>query len=45
MLLELVRTEAVDHNELEYMRELFEKIDADKSGRIDYEEISIMNDN
>lgn len=44
MLLELMRTETVQESELLYMRRLFEKIDADSSGAIDYNEIEVMRD-
>ena len=36
ILLELLRTETVDHDEVQYLKSVFDSIDKDKAGTIEY---------
>ena len=39
MLLELLRTEAINHDEIQYLKAVFDSIDKEKDGNIEYAEI------
>lgn len=39
MLLELLRTEAINHDEVQYLRNVFESMQRDKAGTVQYDGI------